>query len=262
MPDLAELGETVRWHGKEQSRGWLGPSAPRVTAVCTHTHFMFPPRASHVGLSRSFLIMITPVTDEAFTVGDQRVRLDDLTAWLEHQAPAGVDPETLAMLQNHLREVLERSEESASIVAGLPARTGKGTYVAVGSLSRLTLSGILGPVLHVVAVGGVASGAARLLRWDSSWRPRLLTIYARLDGLERSVFETVHEGQNKWITVNYDAKAEGNFAATYGRVAPTRADIIEALACEAPASDVQRALDRLVYRGILDTDDSRYWIRF
>jgi hypothetical protein len=205
------------------------------------------------------------VASEVFTIGPYgglRIELDALLEIVRSETSSPLDPDDLSLAEGHLRDVLGDSEARATPMPGLGRRIGEGRYLAVGALGALGLSIILGPVLHVLAAGTALGSARRLLRWDRSWRPQVIAIYARLEGVQRDVFEAIHEAQNEWIVVNYDALEEGQYSNAYGRVAPTATDVAMRLTGRASEVDVREALAVLARRGILDTDGSGYWIRF
>jgi hypothetical protein len=206
------------------------------------------------------------VSDEVFTIGqDEGLRLDleALVEVLHRESKAGLDANDLELAEAQLRDVLR-----ASAMVKVPVqprerrRIGKGRYLAVGALGRVGLSIVLGPVLHVVAAGSALSSVRQLLKVDRDWRPRVVAIYARLDGLDRNVFEAIHEAQNEWIITNYDAIAQRQYSQAFGQVAPTASDVVARLSANPSEARVRSVLANLVSRGILDTDGLRYWIRF
>ncbi len=179
-------------------------------------------------------------------------------------APAGRDDAAeRELVESHLRSVLAASSAASTADwIGVERRIGDGRWLAVGDLGGLGLAIVLGPLLHLVAAGPAVRSMRRLLRFDSGWRPRVITLYARLEGLDRDVFEAVHDLQNRWLIVNFDALADRNYEHAFGQVAPTAHDLIAAVAPRGDPEATAAALQRLTYRGILKSDGERYWIRF
>ena len=202
---------------------------------------------------------------ETFLVGAGKGLQLDVPALLKvlvAEPGASMSADDTEVATKHLRTVLAGSVANNPRPERRAARVGEGRYVAVGALSRLGVMVILGPVLHVVAAGAALSGARRLLEFDRNWRPRVVTLYAQLEGREREVFEVVHAAQNAWVVVNYDAEAQGRFNDMYGRVAPTPVDVATGCGGSMSESDVRDVLAELHRRRILDSDGGRYWIRF
>ena len=80
--------------------------------------------------------------------------------------------------------------------------------------------------------------------------------------LDRAVFELIHYKQNEWVVVNYDAHAAHDFSQAFGQQAPTAHDLASGLSDRATEAEVDAVLMDLVRRGIVDTDNRCYWIRF
>jgi hypothetical protein len=205
------------------------------------------------------------VNGEVFTIGRyQGLRLDlgGLLEILNGESPVALVEEDVKLAEAQLHDTLGASAASAPPAQQLRGRIGAGKYLAVGSLGRLGLTVVLGPMFHLVAAGTALSSVRRLLKFDRDWRPSVVAIYAQLEGLERDVFETIHEAQNEWIVVNYDAVEERRYSEAFGRVAPTAAEVARRLSSRANEGDLLSVLTDLLGRRILDTDGSRYWIRF
>jgi hypothetical protein len=202
---------------------------------------------------------------DTFLVGAAKGLQLEIPALLEvlaQEPNASLSSDDIEVATEHLRKILAESVADNPRPERRAARIGEGRYVAVGALSRLGVTVILGPVLHVVAAGAALSSARSLLEFDRKWRPRVVTLYARLDGREREVFEVVHAAQNAWVIVNYDAEAQSRFNEVYGHVAPTPGEIASGCMGRMSESEVRDVLAELHRRRILDSDGTRYWIRF
>jgi hypothetical protein len=193
------------------------------------------------------------------------LQLDQLIGVLQRAAGVlGDDDELVA--REHLSTVLARAEADVAPPT-LERRIGGGRFLAVGSLSRLGLGVVLGPLLHAVGTGVAISSAIKLLRFDAQLRPRVLALYARLEGVDRQIFEAVHEIQSQYVVVNFDALGSDRPATAFGRRSATLREIVQLIESgeypEIPgAVAIADAAGRLVARGILRTDGATFAIRF
>jgi hypothetical protein len=196
------------------------------------------------------------------TDGGLSIDLEDLVDALADELGRGLDTTERDEVETHIAGVLRHSMTSFGSPFGLSRRVGDGRYLAVGDLGSLGLAVLLGPIAHLLAAGTALKSAGRLITFDRERRPRVVAIYARLTGVEREVFETVHSLQNEWIVTNYDALDAMDYDRAFGQVAPTFSALAGAIGPARSAEDIVAAVSNLTARRVLATDGARYWIRF
>lgn len=142
---------------------------------------------------------------------------------------------------------------------GLSKRIGEGRFLAVGTIGTVSLAIIAGLLIHPGAYLAAAWKVKRLLYWDRQWRPHVIALYTKLDGVEAEVFEAVHQLESELIIINFERYEAEDFESALGREAPT----FERIADELPEhshSLLASTISSLVTRQILKQDGERYWI--
>lgn len=158
-------------------------------------------------------------------------------------------------------EAIDRALGSAGSAHGLQKRVGDRKFVAIGLAGTMALSIVGGLLVHPGAYLAPAWKLTRMLRWDRGWRPTVIRLYERLEGVEGDVFEAVHHLESAAVVTNFDALAARDFENAYGTVAPTARDVADLLPHVA-RDDVHDSLAALYARQVLRSDGKTFWIAF
>lgn len=158
-------------------------------------------------------------------------------------------------------EAIDQGLATEERYSSLSRRIGERRFLALGTLGVTSLSILAGLLVNPLALGAAAWKLRRLLYWDREWRPKVIALYADLDGVQGDVFEAVHDLESNAVVVNFDALYERRFDDAYGTVAPTSGDIHQLLS-EYERHVIDETLALLAKSQILKTDGERYWISF
>jgi hypothetical protein len=88
----------------------------------------------------------------------------------------------------------------------------------------------------------------------------VLAVYVRLEGVDRDVFEAIHELQSRWVVTNFDALEARQFDQAYARVAPSAAEVRDLVGSD--SSEIGESLARLVEQRVVAYTDGGYRLRF